>query len=274
MVLLALTALLWSRTELFLGLVVILTLIGCFEWSNLTGGWPPFLALMAGGLFLGPVYSPQLLLPSRFLTLEATALAAYILTGLWTWFAIKTKQRLGLMGGLAAAWITIPAINLVLIQNYSKLSHDSALFFLPLALVALLPVWAGDSAAYLVGRRYGKHPLAPQISPNKTIEGALAHIMAATLLGIASAFLLHLGSKPGLTVAVGIGLGLISGIASILGDLLESGIKRAANVKDSGNLLPGHGGILDRIDGMLASSVAVGTALAALVTFGIVSIHG
>lgn len=218
------------------------------------------------------MFAPQKLSPNHFLYLEITALCAYILTGFWTWFAIKQKQRLGLLGGLAASWITIPAVNMALIQDYAKLSTGFA--FLPLALIALVPVWGGDTAAYFAGRAFGKHPLAPKISPNKTIEGAAAHVIAAKLLGIGCAFLLHLGSNSIMTLVIGGVLGVVAGLASIGGDLLESAIKRAADVKDSGNLLPGHGGILDRIDGMLASSVAVGSTLAIFLAFGIVTIHG
>ena len=111
----------------------------------------------------------------------------------------------------------------------------------------LLVVWFGDTGAYYVGRTLGSHKLAPRISPNKTVEGA-----AGGLMGSAAAALL---SKkiflPGASVLSLLILSGILGLASQLGDLAESALKRGAGVKDSSNLLPGHGGMLDRIDGIL-----------------------
>ena len=114
----------------------------------------------------------------------------------------------------------------------------------------LVLIWSTDSAAYFVGRRIGRHKLAPHISPNKTIEGALGGLLAGVLLGCIYACLFR-------QVAFGPALA-ISAIVSIigqLGDLLESKIKRMANVKDSGKIFPGHGGVLDRFDSILLSSM-------------------
>jgi phosphatidate cytidylyltransferase len=113
------------------------------------------------------------------------------------------------------------------------------------ALLALLVTWASDVAGYLAGSMIGRHKLAPRISPGKTWEGTLAAFAAAaaTAVWIGSAFQM---SIPAIAlVAVG------SGPAALIGDLAESAVKRAAGVKDSGNLLPGHGGALDRIDSLL-----------------------
>jgi len=107
--------------------------------------------------------------------------------------------------------------------------------------------YAGDTAAFYVGRTWGRHKLAPLISPQKTIEGSLGGLMANGL--IAWVFQQSLLSQFSWLQMVG--LGLIIGIVSQLGDLLESMFKRAARVKDSGSLFPGHGGILDRVDSLL-----------------------
>ena len=111
----------------------------------------------------------------------------------------------------------------------------------------LLVNWVGDSAAYYVGRVIGRRPLASRISPNKTWEGTLA----SAFLGSAAA-VAYLSYAPldvrALEAAL---LGLGVNVAGQLGDLVESGLKRSAGVKDSGSLLPGHGGILDRLDGLL-----------------------
>lgn len=114
------------------------------------------------------------------------------------------------------------------------------------AFLAFFLVWATDTFAYLVGRVFGKHPLAPDVSPNKTIEGSIGGLLGAVLIGqIASQVM---GGMPWFFF---LGLSLIVGISAQIGDLFESALKRSAGVKDSGNLIPGHGGILDRFDSML-----------------------
>ena len=105
----------------------------------------------------------------------------------------------------------------------------------------LAVVWAADTGAWFTGRRYGKTPLAPQVSPGKTWEGVAGGLAAATATGAAAAWWLDLSWADLLPAVV-----LASG-ASVVGDLYESMAKRRAGVKDSGRLLPGHGGILDRI---------------------------
>ena len=114
-----------------------------------------------------------------------------------------------------------------------------------LLLFALIIIWVGDSVAYFVGRGLGKHPLAPHLSPKKTWEGSIASFLGSLLVAVVftrwlSAPLPHLMAMAGL-----------GNIAGQVGDLLESAYKRSAGVKDSGGLLPGHGGILDRIDALI-----------------------
>ena len=116
----------------------------------------------------------------------------------------------------------------------------------PEVFVLLGIVWVGDSAAYYGGRALGRHRLAPEISPNKTVEGALAGVLGSVALGagVGSAFL---GLSPGWMI----GVSLITSIVAQIGDLVESALKRSADVKDSSSILPGHGGFLDRIDSLL-----------------------
>ena len=111
----------------------------------------------------------------------------------------------------------------------------------------LLSNWVGDSAAYFVGRAIGRHRLASRISPNKTWEGTLSSAFLGTAAG--AAYLSYVQLDVLLVKAVLLGLAV--NVAGQLGDLAESGLKRSAGVKDSGSLLPGHGGILDRLDGLL-----------------------
>jgi phosphatidate cytidylyltransferase len=120
-----------------------------------------------------------------------------------------------------------------------------------LLLFALVITWAGDTVAYFVGRAIGKHPLAPALSPKKTWEGAAGGFAGSLLVGYSFSWWLH-ASAPHLLVMAGVG-----NVAGQVGDLLESAYKRSAGVKDSGALLPGHGGILDRIDALILAIPAV-----------------
>ena len=117
-------------------------------------------------------------------------------------------------------------------------------------LVALAIVWAGDTGAYFAGRAFGRHKLAPRVSPNKTVEGLLGGLACALLA--AAGFAWYAGAtleQQPLVLAVA----LAAFLASVVGDLFESLLKRHVGVKDSGDVLPGHGGILDRIDAVLAA---------------------
>jgi phosphatidate cytidylyltransferase len=113
-------------------------------------------------------------------------------------------------------------------------------------LTLLAVVWVGDSAAYFGGRALGRHKLAPEISPNKTVEGSVAGLMGSVAAGIAMGTWLL-----GLSAAFMAGISLVAGIAGQIGDLAESALKRSAGVKDSSTLLPGHGGMLDRLDSLM-----------------------
>ena len=126
--------------------------------------------------------------------------------------------------------------------------HDGAL----LVFFVLLVTWAGDAAAYYVGKTWGSRPLAPRLSPNKTVEGFLGGLIAAPLI----AWLGHLWFLPAFTLADCLILGILFTILGLLGDLSESALKRNAGVKDSGSLIPGHGGMLDRVDSLLLNAPA------------------
>lgn len=123
--------------------------------------------------------------------------------------------------------------------------------------ITLAAVWLTDSGAYAFGRLFGRHKLAPAISPGKTWEGYLGGILAGTMGGAAVGALarMFVPEASPLGPLVGAGVGLLIGALSVFGDLIESMIKRQAHAKDSGDLIPGHGGVLDRIDSLLWASV-------------------
>ena len=118
-------------------------------------------------------------------------------------------------------------------------------------LLAIFPTWAADIGAYLVGSAVGRRRIAPSISPGKTLEGTVAGFIACALAAVAVGMVFGLSRAPVYIVAVGLGpVGLV-------GDLLESSLKRRAGVKDSGAILPGHGGLLDRLDSLVTGATFV-----------------
>ncbi len=121
-----------------------------------------------------------------------------------------------------------------------------------LTLVVMLSIWANDALAYVVGSLFGSHKLAPRISPNKSWEGFFGGLVGAVAVWVG----LDLFFANSLGVPLAVLCGLVTGLASVVGDLFESRIKRGVGVKDSGNLLPGHGGLLDRSDSMLFGCMA------------------
>jgi phosphatidate cytidylyltransferase len=143
--------------------------------------------------------------------------------------------------GISASGLVLVAFPLSFAVRVHGLSAEGP----RLLLFALVIIWVGDSVAYFVGRAMGKHPLAPHLSPKKTWEGSVASFLGSLLVGVVftrwlSAPLSHL------VVMAGIG-----NLAGQVGDLLESAYKRSVGVKDSGGLLPGHGGVLDRVDALI-----------------------
>lgn len=119
-----------------------------------------------------------------------------------------------------------------------------------LVLFVLLVTWAGDAAAYYVGKTWGSRPLVPRLSPNKTVEGFLGGLVVAPLI----AWIGHVWFLPAVTPADCLILGVLFTLLGLLGDLSESALKRYAGVKDSGSLIPGHGGMLDRVDSLLLNA--------------------
>ena len=147
---------------------------------------------------------------------------------------------------LPSAGISSSALLLVAFPlSFAVQLHKYPIYGPRILLFALVITWAGDTAAYFVGRAMGKHPLAPHISPKKTWEGSVGSMVGSLIVGWAFSYWIRIPIGHLLAMAV------IGNVAGQMGDLLESAYKRSAGVKDSGGLLPGHGGVLDRIDALI-----------------------
>lgn len=145
---------------------------------------------------------------------------------------------------LAMVWVGLGVAHAIMLREFD---HGAGLL-----LDVLLAVFVGDTAAHILGSLFGRTPLAPTISPNKTIEGLVAGIVTAVAV---VAFVAAVG-QPWLSLGHAAALGLAAGLAGPAGDLFESAVKREAGVKDSGGLLGPHGGVLDRVDAVLFAVVA------------------
>ena len=159
---------------------------------------------------------------------------------LWLYRGWRVTQPL-LLG--AVGWIVLVPAWLAIVSLQKSAG---------LLLTVLLTVWIADIAAYFAGRRFGRRKLAPQISPGKTWEGVMGAFVAVLIYGFVVSFLLHPSGNLYDRLVTMIFVSALT-VLGIVGDLFESWIKRGAGAKDSGSLLPGHGGVLDRIDSLTAA---------------------
>ena len=219
------------------------TLIAIWEWSNLiklSKFYTSLTLLISLGVGIMMRFSSDIPYGHYVINLESSLLciSAIFWLGLIPFWLISRKKvnnklvmvTLGLLL-LFATWVALNGL-----QRISPW----------LLLAVLATVWLADSAAYFAGKRFGRHKLAPEISPGKTWEGVAGAILASTLYGLALCYFLHISRW------LIVGLWLIV-VLSIMGDLFESLLKRQAGKKDSSHLLPGHGGVLDRIDGLIST---------------------
>ena len=205
---------------------------GGHEWARLCRLANAWLYAVGVALAFGGIYAAGE--PAIRLAYVVAALFWVLAVPLWLARGVNPQPRLALL--VAGFLVLVPAA--------------LALAGLPAARVlqVLVLVWAADTAAYFVGRAWGRRKLAPAVSPSKTWEGAWGGIAGAVAYAIiGGTFLSGVGAWPVYAVVA-----VLLGVISIVGDLFESAAKRQAGVKDSGTLLPGHGGILDRVDSATA----------------------
>lgn len=230
-------------------LVLLFCACAAWEWLRLSRGVPILwrtLAVLALAASLAASAAALL-----FASADAKHVAIVLLglAGLfWLMIAPMQLSRLKIDLGGPAGWLAMPLIVGAAWFSAVALQRQSVLLLIAVVVVTVV----ADVAGYFVGRAFGRVKLAPAISPGKTREGAIGGVTAAALWSVCAA--LHLGViAPTLqTIALTAAAGGLLGAFAVIGDLWESQLKRQAGVKDSSNLLPGHGGVLDRIDAQLA----------------------
>lgn len=231
---------------LFTGIIIS---IGAWEWANMAG-------MTAGPARIGYALATALVL---FLLLQSTALTVLVLAVIWWVVALLLVRAYpdgsqqwqpvpvrALMGGLVLvpAWV---GLNQLRSGDFHLANADNNLLLL---LYVFCVVWVADIGAYFAGRAFGKAKLAPRVSPGKSWAGVWGGLVAVAALSLIVSLVIGCSAtETGLLLVVS----LITGAVSVLGDLLESMLKRFRGIKDSSQLLPGHGGIMDRIDSLTAA---------------------
>lgn len=227
----------------FLITVMALTAIGLLEFYRMVAkkGIRPFrvVGILAGLIIVGMAYFSSMTLTTVTMIIPALVLALFLV------FSIQL-HKFGTEDAIRNVGITFFGIfyvaglmaHFVLLRNIDNpiLPGEFAIW------LALICTWSTDSCAYFVGRSMGKRPLAPKISPKKTIAGFLGGLVGGSLAGFIYSIVIQF--DPVKAAIIGLGIAFVGQI----GDLFESALKRDAGVKDSGNLIPGHGGALDRFD--------------------------
>jgi phosphatidate cytidylyltransferase len=230
---------LWVPHPITAAVLSLLVLAGAWEWSAFPGftqhsarlAYVAFIAACVVATWYAGVDDAQADL------LLYAALAWWILALLWIALAPGKVNRA--TAAIAGLFVLVP-VWVALVRLHAQ--GPQLLLFL------LLLVVAADIGAYFAGRAFGKHKLAPKVSPGKTWEGVFGGLAAAALMAMVGVWWFHMNTVPFLVLC------LVVVVASVVGDLTESLFKRHAGLKDSGSLLPGHGGVLDRVDSVTAAA--------------------
>lgn len=230
----------YAGAPLFHGLVCVASLLALVEFYAMALPQSVLPARILGAV-AGTALVPALL-SGRPLLFQGVLVAAVLLLGIVFLFCFREIDTVAPRVALACfGWLYVPLL----------LGHLALLRVLPdgreWVFLVLLVVMASDTAAYFSGVSLGRHKLYPAVSPNKSVEGALGGLLGS----VGGAFLARFWFFPALTPIDCLCLGLLLGVLAQLGDLFESLLKRSFGVKDSGTMIPGHGGLLDRLDSLL-----------------------
>jgi len=252
LVVLAIAAVWFAPDAVFLGLAIVLAAAGAGELVTIAKARG--IAVPRGAVELGAAVTvgaaASLASPVAFAAIVLSAFVALALLSLASWRAGSDALAVAAASIFPSIYVALPIALLVAIRSAAG---PAALFLL------MLTVMISDTAQYYTGRAFGKRPLAPAISPKKTIEGAIGgFVFGALTMAIAGAWWL-----PAMAPAVRVLVGVAIVALGIAGDLFESMLKRSAGIKDSSGLIPGHGGVLDRIDALLFAAPLYYIVLAA-----------
>lgn len=223
----------------FAGLILLVTGIAAWEWSALQEGGR---SLRAFGVAAGLAFPVSAAMGQPMVA--PAVLGVTISLGV-AMLSSKVDMKESLSSGAVAVVGSI-YVGALLAPTIGLRAGENGLAWV---LIIILGTWACDTMAFVVGRRWGKRRLALSISPQKTVEGTIAGVAAAVVVGLGGGLVF-----PALALKLA-GLGVVVGLSTVAGDLVESVVKRCLGVKDAGWILPGHGGILDRIDGQILAAL-------------------
>jgi phosphatidate cytidylyltransferase len=227
-----------------------LAAIGVYELAGMFRQGRVLPVLTLGSIAL-PFYAVYIAKARIFAEMMVVIAVLFTFSVICIGWAAKYKKFSSSIVDIGGLWVAMPMLAIVGLHDLGARPHAGvAWFFASPALLALAPVWAGDTAAIFAGKAFGKHQLS-RVSPGKTVEGAVCNLAAAVLAGWGIGVLVHV------SLTVSLVCGSLAGVFGQAGDLFQSYLKRRAGVKDSGRLLPGHGGVLDRIDSVLFAAVPI-----------------
>ncbi|MBT0960163.1 phosphatidate cytidylyltransferase [Denitromonas iodatirespirans] len=248
------------NTQAWIAFIVLIAALAGWEWGGLAGwSMPARIGYGAGlGAVLGAVAVLSGLAEGRA---DTPILLAVLLVSIVFWLALAFPW-------LARRWTLGSAARAALVGAVVVVPTAVAMVFLRevsvgLLLAAMAVVWVADIAAYFSGRAFGRRKLAPAISPGKSWEGVYGAIVAVEVYGLVLAIVSGIELSAGVLITGAVGLAVLTAV-SVIGDLFESLLKRQAGIKDSSGLLPGHGGILDRIDSLTSTLPMVACAVLVL----------
>ncbi len=244
-----LALLFWGPAWGWLVLLLIVSITGGVEFFGMTHPGDRLAQVLGTGLVWAVVLAMWVVRDHPMVLLTVVLLlpftgVAYVM---WRLGDMKTAAFRAAAGTFGPMWLGAGFGSVALLRVLPG-DDGPALVLLSLGLA-----WASDTGGYFTGRAFGKHKLSPTISPKKTVEGAIGGVLSV----VAGAVALHFTLLPSLPIRDAVILGALGSVLAIFGDLAESLLKRSTGVKDSGGILPGHGGMLDRVDAVMITAPVV-----------------